>query len=218
MSLTQSHDVFVSVHEDGINDLIQAFYQSRRRYFVYATPIFTPATTAQITQIPTISFPGISGGIQFAIAFNQPKIDLYPDSGGSSTVLLPPSGKFTISAEVNLFVVCGLKARDINVTHGKPDDSATASSIESTTLTVHAQGAIITDGNNIAFQVDEIEIVDITPDSLESVMECIIRMILNASLANIRIPIPALSFDAFSLTLTDGPRIEDDQVKVWGVI
>jgi hypothetical protein len=217
MSFTQSHEVFAAVHEDGINDFIQAFYQARTHYFIYGTPFFAPVTTADITRIPAINFPGIPGGIEFAVAFRQPLIDLHPDSTGGSAVLPPPPNQFTISAHVVMVVLCGSRKQNIP-THGKPDRETAIGTIETTELTVHAQGSIDNDGNSIGFQVEETEIVDISPDSLETVMECIIKMILNAALANIRIPIPALSLDAFSLSLTAGPIIENDQVKVWGTI
>lgn len=218
MSLTQIHDVFTSVHEDGLNDLIEAFYKSRTRYFIYGTPDFAPSTTATITSIPPISFPGIPGGIQFAVAFRQPSVDLHPDSSGGSAVLPPQAGQFSISANVILIVLCGSGKRDIDPTHGTTTDTGIVPTVEFTELEIHARGSINSDGVSIGFQVEEIEIVDITPDSLESVIECMMRMILNATLQNIRIPIPSLSLDAFSLTLTQGPTIEQDQIKVWGVI
>jgi hypothetical protein len=218
MSLTQIHDVFASVHEDGLNDLIEAFYKSRTRYFIYGSPDFAPSTTATITSIPAISFPGIPGGIQFAVAFRQPVVDLHPDSSGGSAVLPPQAGQFSISANVILVVICGGGKRDIDPTHGKPTGPGTVPKVEHTELEIHARGSITSDGISIGFKVEEIEIVDICPESLESVIECIMRMILNAALQNIRIPIPSLSLDAFSLTLTQGPTIERDQVKVWGVI
>ncbi len=61
--------------------------------------------------------------------------------------------------------------------------------------------------------------VDVSPDDLESVLECILLLIIQAVLANVQIPIEKLSADFFSLvTLTDGPRIEQDQVKIFGNI
>jgi hypothetical protein len=70
----------------------------------------------------------------------------------------------------------------------------------------------------IALDVDGIEIVDITPPDLESVLECLLFMILQAVLAEIRLPLHALRAGAFSLSLTQGPFIEDDQIKVRGVV
>lgn len=43
-------------------------------------------------------------------------------------------------------------------------------------------------------------------------------MILQAVLAGIRLPLKALRAGAFQLALTVGPLIEDDQVKVRGIV
>jgi len=68
----------------------------------------------------------------------------------------------------------------------------------------------------IALAVDAVEIVDIKPDEIEAVLECLLFMILQAVLAEIRLPLRALRAGAFPLSLVVGPLIEDDQVKVRG--
>jgi hypothetical protein len=68
----------------------------------------------------------------------------------------------------------------------------------------------------IRFQVDQVEIVDIKPDSLEEVLECLLRMVLQAVLQNVRLPFQVLTAGAFSLALLRGPEVEDDQVKLYG--
>jgi hypothetical protein len=211
MSLTMGNEVFAAAHENGINDLIGAFFKSRRRYFVYGTPAFVPATTAMATQIAALTFPGIGAGIDFAVIFTQPTVDLHPDSSGGTSPLPPQANQFTLHTKVILAVLCGQRDRQDDVTH-------TATSTKLTFLDVFARGRIIRIGNAINLQVDDIEIVDIQPDSLETVLECVIRMMLNAVLTQLDIPLDTLSVGAFSLTLTSGPLIETDQVKVWGTI
>jgi hypothetical protein len=68
----------------------------------------------------------------------------------------------------------------------------------------------------IALAVDAVEIVDIAPTEVESLLECLLFMILQAVLAEIRLPLRALRVGAFHLALTQGPLIEDDQIKVRG--
>jgi hypothetical protein len=68
----------------------------------------------------------------------------------------------------------------------------------------------------IALAVDAVEIVDIVPAEVEAVLECLLFMILQAVLADIRLPLRALRAGAFQLSLTQGPLIEDDQIKVRG--
>ncbi len=218
MSLTQTSTVYAAIHEDGLNDLIKAFYNARTHYFIYATPAFVSSTSASITSIPAISFPGIPGGIDFAIALRPPSIDLHPDSSGGSAVLPPQAGQFTVSANVILIVPCGDRQQDLSVTHGKYDGTVVTAKPQATELEIHARGSLINSGGNISFRVEEIEIVDIAPESLENVIECIMRLIVNAVLQNIRIPIPSLTLDAFSLSITDGPLIEEDQARVWGTV
>jgi hypothetical protein len=65
---------------------------------------------------------------------------------------------------------------------------------------------------------DDVKILDITPNSLDSVLECLLRMILQSVLANIRLPFHALTIGAFSLILTRGPEVDNDQVKLFGKV
>jgi hypothetical protein len=67
----------------------------------------------------------------------------------------------------------------------------------------------------VSISVKQVEIVDITPDSLESVLECILRMILDAVLANLQLPFTALTVGAFSLILLR-VEVKDDQIKLYG--
>ena len=53
---------------------------------------------------------------------------------------------------------------------------------------------------------------------LEMVVDCIIRMMLNALLENVQLPFHVLSAGAFQLILEQGPTIDQDQVEVWGDI
>ena len=46
MSLTEAERVFGGIHEDGINDLLKAFFNARPRHLKYGSPGFVGATTA----------------------------------------------------------------------------------------------------------------------------------------------------------------------------
>jgi len=83
----------------------------------------------------------------------------------------------------------------------------------------HIEHVLASTGEDaIALAVDAVEIVDIRPDELESFLECLMFMILQAVLAGIRLPLRALRAGAFQLSLTVGPLIEDDQIKVRGTV
>lgn len=66
--------------------------------------------------------------------------------------------------------------------------------------------------------VDAVEIVDVAPNELESVLECLILMVLRAVLNNVRLPLRALRAGAFNLTIQRGPEVEESQVKIYGTV
>jgi hypothetical protein len=214
MSLTEAETVFAGVHEAGVNDLFKAFFTARPRFLTYATPGLVPPA-APFTSVPAIAFPGIPGGIEYRIKFEIPTVDFAPDSSSGTSPLQVGSGQLNIRTKVTITVGCYRYFDDT----GK-DRQGTVVPI-STSLEVWARGkptvTYFSPGNGeVGFSLDEVEIVDITPDSLESVVECILRMILLAVIRNIRLPFNTLTAGAFSLALLRGPEIEDDQVKIYG--
>jgi len=207
MSLTESEFLFAGIHEGGVNDMLKAFFTARPRYLIYASPGLAPVTAH--TNVPPIAFPGIpGGGIEYGIILDIPVVDFDPDSTSSSPL---PIGahQVGIHTKVALVVGCGQRSDHLN------DDRKSFLLPVSTTLEVWSRGRILANyfgpgTGEIYFQVDEVEIVDITPDSLESVLECVLRMMLQAVLSNVRLPFQALSAGAFSLSLTRGPTVETD--------
>ena len=92
-----------------------------------------------------------------------------------------------------------------------------------TVLDVWALGEIVSHYSGpgtgfISLKVDSVRIPGIKPDSLDKVLECLLRMIMAAALANLTLPFQAFSLGAFQLILQQGPEISDNQVKVWGNI
>jgi hypothetical protein len=100
MSLTETEQVFAGVTEDAVNDLMIAIFTARPRYLIYGSPLFAPATTASVTQVPAIPFPGVSGGIHYAVVFTIPKVDFHPDDSGGASPLPPGLGQFTLTTTV----------------------------------------------------------------------------------------------------------------------
>jgi hypothetical protein len=81
----------------------------------------------------------------------------------------------------------------------------------------HLEHVLTSGGEDaVALAIDGVEIVDIMPNALESVLECLLFMILQAVLADVRLPIRAFRVGAFQLVVTQGPFIEDDQIKARG--
>jgi hypothetical protein len=233
MSLTETHEVFASVHEDALNDLIRAFCTDRPRHLVYGSPSFVPMTTIAETTMAAIDFPGVPGGIQWRIQLSIPKVDLHKQTSSLPPELTLGPGQFSASLGVQLCLDCRRLKIDRRPPrekdhdrqpNGKPDDKRhPLSELTCCKLSVFAVGHLAhvltsTGEDAIALDVDGVEIVDITPPELESLLECLLFMILQAVLAEIRLPLRALRAGAFSLTLTQGPLIEDDQIKVRGVV
>lgn len=231
MSLTETEAVFASIHEDALNDLLTAFCTDRPRYLVYGSPSFVPATTVAETSVPAIAFPGVPGGIQWRIRLTIPRVDLFTQTSSLPPELTLAPGEFAASLVIELCLDCRRLRIDPRPPRNKPgerppdnrpsDERHPLEEMTCCTLEVFAVGHIehvmtSTGEDAIVLAVDGVEIVDIDPEKVEAVLECFLFMILQAVLAEIRLPLRALRVGAFQLALTQGPLIEDDQVKVRG--
>ncbi|MDM0110104.1 hypothetical protein QTH97_34755 [Variovorax sp. J22R24] len=234
MSLTESQAVFASVHETAINDFLTAFCRARPRYLNYGSPAFTPVTTVAETRMDAIAFPGVAGGIQWRLRLSIPKIDLFKQTDPLPPELVLGPGQFSAEIDAELCIECRkirIDPKPPRPPRGKdnpnepPHDGRQHPIAELTCFRLrvfaigHLEQVVTTTGEDaIAFAVDLIEIVDIQPPELESFLECLLFMILQAVLAGIRLPLDALRADAFPLALTVGPLIEDDQIKARGTL
>jgi len=213
MSLTEAQSVFGSVHETALNDLLKAFFSARPRFLNYgSSSLFPPGTP--LIPIPPIPFPGIPAGIAIGIHFAIPTIDIHPDNSGGRSPLTPNPGQFIIHTTVTLLIGC------FRYYAGPKDRGAIAPL--STQLDVFASGSLYstnigTGAGVIGFLIDKIELVDVKPDSLESLLECMIRMMLQGVLSNIQIPIESMMLGAipFPMVLARGPLAETDMLKVF---
>jgi hypothetical protein len=215
MSFTQTHHVFAGVQESGINTLLHAVFTARPHYLNYGSAPFVPASTVSATNVSTIPFPGIPGGIPYAVRFGIPTVDLFPPNGASP---LPPGpNQFNIHTQVRLTVGC------MHWTSNPAGTNEQRPTLEpiSVELDVWALGEINSHyfgpGTGfISFQVDEIRLPGVLPENLEQVLDCVIRMILQAALSNVALPFNVLSAGAFQLILQQGPTIDANQIEVWG--
>ncbi|HEY4266939.1 MAG TPA: hypothetical protein VGM94_01995 [Galbitalea sp.] len=235
MSLTQADHVFLGVHEDGVNDFLEALCSARPRLLTYASDPFVSSTTVDVTHMAAIPFPGVAGGLGWAVSFSRPEIDFFPQTNG-----LPPElpgiapGGLSVSTKVTLIVNCAEcqkgdrgtdRDRDPNNKDQPPARDVPRCKAEPTevTLGVFALGRPTATyfgpgTGEIGFRLEAVELVDVLPDGLESLLECLIRMVLQSVLDTVRLPFHALSAGAFSLALTRGPEIGDDQLKAWGTV
>src|ERR1035438_7850575 len=94
MSLTQTHHVFAGVAQSGINTFFKALFTTRPHYLNYGSPSFVPADTVSASTMPAIQFPGVPGGIQYAVSFSIPVVDLFPPDAGTTSPIPPGLNQF----------------------------------------------------------------------------------------------------------------------------
>lgn len=240
MSLTEGWAVFVSAHESALNDLVTALTTARPHLLSYGSPAFTPVSTRFDTAMAAIPFPG-TGGIDWHVRFTTPHLDLYKQEDPLPPELTLGPGEFSLTTTVQLCVDCTGRGGKGDPTHGEraqgADERAAREAAKAererwdesrgkarnpicTELGVAAIGHLVPTSSGgepaVGFALDAIELVDVTPDSLESVLECLLGTVLRAVLATLAIPLSAIRVGAFTLTPAQGPLIEADAVLARG--
>lgn len=242
MSLTETSEVFVAVEESALNDLITAVCTTRPHLLHYGSPAFVPTSSVSATQMAPIPFPG-SPGLQWSVELKIPRLDLFDQDMALPPELSLGAGQFSLATRVRLCVDCASRGRgepqpDDHDGHDPKeddprqpdhrddqwrddrDDWGKARNAMCCELDVYAVGHLVstwTAGHQaIGFALDSVEIVDIEPNALESVIECLLTMILRSVLATMSLPVTALELGAFTLTPTVGPLIDVDRVLARG--
>lgn len=211
MSLTGAYHIFAGLDQQGTNKALQAFFGARPHYLHYGSVPFVAASSVSVTQVPPIAFPGVPGGIPYAIDLTVPAVDLYPPDGAPPPPLALGPDQLSIETEVTITLGCmaGTQGQKGHVTPVR------------TTLKViaiaHPVSHYFSPGvGYVSFQVDEVLLVDVAPPSLQAVLDCLLEMILNAVLADVQLPFDLIDAGFVKLALEAGPDIADDQIKIWG--
>jgi len=198
MSHTQRQTLFAGVHESGINDLLRAFFTARPRFLNYGTaPTFVAATNVNATNVPAIPFGNTT--LQYRIVVGMPSVDITP--GGGGTPIAPGPGEFIVSTGITLTVAIG------NVT------------FPAVPLGIHARCSpvVLSSSPGVGtIAVSEVELVDITPAGLETIVEGAMLAFMQMVLSNVTLPFNTLTVGAFGLILLAGPLAETNQIKVRG--
>ncbi len=212
MSLTGTHHVFASIDEQGTNRALQAFFGARPHYLHYGSVPFVTASSTTVTQVPTIAFPGVAGGIPYAIDLTVPVVDLFPPDGALPPPLVLGPDQLSIATKVTLTLGC---------TAGQGDKDRGRVTPVRTTLDVVAIANAVSHYFSpgvgyVTFHVDQVLVLDVAPPSLQAVLDCLLEMILNALLSGVQLPFNIIDADFVKLILEAGPTIADDQIKIWG--
>jgi len=233
MSLTEADEVFGAIHENALNDMLRAFFNARPRYRRFGSAAFVPATSVSQTQMGAIPLP-FGGSIDWRVSFDIPQIDLFKESMPLPPQLTLQPGQFSLRTRVELCINCVKRQDDHKEDTGRDDrgkedkgkddrgrERGQLGEVVCTRLGVYGVGHLDSwhNGNGdgeVRLRVDAVELVDITPDGLESLLECLIRMVLDSALMHVVLPLKALRAGAFHLVVTRGPDIADDSIKVFG--
>src|SRR5207248_1050438 len=136
-----------------------------------------------------IAFPGVPGGIQWRVTLSIPHVDLFKQTSPLPPELTLGPGMFSVELGVQLCLDCrrlkidprpprdtrGDKNRE-GKEDGRRDDRHPRAELTCCRLKVFAVGHIehvlsSTGEDAVALAVDGVEIVDIKPDEVESVLE-----------------------------------------------
>ncbi|WP_322778462.1 hypothetical protein [Frankia sp. Cas4] len=216
MSLTEAENVFAGVHEAGLNDLLTAVFTTRPRLLNYRTSpavANVPSAASSWTAVPPIAFPG-TAGIHYAVRFGIPVVDIHPDTTGMPHPLVLGVGQVSVRTTVELILLCQRGRKDDP--DQRPIGTPIATRLEAVALGRMVPVAVTPGTGSVVIDVQQVELVDITPDDLESVLECLVLTLLRAVFGSVSLPFSALRVGAFSLTLLRGPEAEDDQLKLYG--
>jgi len=106
MSLTGAFHVFAGLDENGTNRALQAFFSARPHYLHYGSVPFVAASSVSVTQVPPIAFPGIPGGIPYAIDLTVPVVDLFPPDGALPPPLVLGPDQLSIGTKATITLGC----------------------------------------------------------------------------------------------------------------
>lgn len=212
MSLTAAHHAFASVSQDGVNQALLAFFTARPHYLNYGSPPFVTANSISETVMAPIPFPG-TPGIPWAVDFTIPVVDLNPADAPLPPPLTIGPDQLALRTTVVLTIGC--------LTGDKSSDKRGQITPLKTKLDVIAVGHPVAryfspGVGDVSFLVDTVLVQGISPTSLQAIVDCLIRSMLNAALAGVRLPFNVIDASFFKLSLEQGPSILDDQIELWG--
>ena len=181
------------------------------------------------TQMDPIPFPFVPGGIDWAVTFSPPVIDLHPETPPAPPpeITLGP-GQFTLHTGVQMCIACVFargrgddgqtpdktRRRLDGVRHATRRASSSRCARSATSSSSRARPGRLRSG--CAWTRSRSSTSPRTTSSRSSSACC--AWCSTPRSTQMELPLEALRAGAFSLTLVRGPEIEDDQVKVYGEV
>lgn len=206
MSYTQEQTLYAAVHENGLNDLFQAFFGVRGHYLEYATPAYTQGVSpAMATALPPIIIdllPLFYLDIEYLIKFSIPTVDIVP--AVITGILDPGFNQFRVKSGVKLeMTINNIQLFSVLVDVFGLCEPMVVSSTPGT--------------GSIGIKLKQIEIVDLPPP-FEDIAEFILFPILKFALANVHIPFNTMTVGAFVFQLLQGPLADQNLLKLRGTV
>jgi hypothetical protein len=181
--------------------------------------------------LPPLPVPGTNAGMPFSVRILDAHIDLEPADVGLTlpSPLSLGANQFAILFSLEVCFMCGvlidiLVPRETELEKGgrPPAKQGGRPHVECAKLSIWAVGHALSapnsrGGQDIGLQIDGIVVKDV--GALEKLFECYFATMLNALLDALRVPIEQFALGAFGvISLADGPRITNDQLKAWATL
>jgi hypothetical protein len=219
MALTNGHDVFASLNETGINKFIHNLALARPHDFAFATAGLGGGSP-NVGLLPPLTIPGASFGLNYGIRIAVPIIDFFKQDLALPPPLVLKPNQFSITTGAHVCIDC-IADRVKEFKGDRPPPGRGGKNLLCADLKVWAVGHPTVDpvsatDSFVGLAVDAIVLKDV--GNLEQIAECVALDVLNALLEKARYLVKRHVFGAFAFFLAEGPKIEDDQLKVWGTI
>lgn len=241
MSLTNGRDIYVGVHEDGLNKLIQYLVKLRPRQFNYGTPLFVndpklccvPMAKGSLSLEDGLPLPGTNDlvKVEFAVQVVDVRVDVHPQTGA-----LPPGiglspQRFSLSGTVVLSVAFPklpddwhpLSDEDSGPRFPYEKPVCCRFSIFAVCGIMREERTMPSDNRKAQYLfpiIESIEIIDIGPNELETVFERLSLLMIRHGVFNrTRIKFERVAAGFIEIVLSDispNPSLANDQIKAWG--
>jgi hypothetical protein len=228
MPLTNGHDAYASLNETGVNKFIQNLALARPHYFTFATAGLGGGSP-NVGLLPPLTIPGASYGLNYGIRIVVPQIDFFKQDLALPPPLVLKPNQFSVTTGARICIDC-IAERVKELTgdqQRRPGDKQPTApgrggkNLLCADIKVWAVGHPTVDpvsatDSYVGLAADAIVVKNI--GDLEQIAECVALDALNALLEKARYLVKRQVFGAFAFFLADGPKIEDNQLKVWGTI